>query len=188
MEHGCGDDEGDVSILQSRPLLELPVDVLEVLAILADGLFDDGSTINVSTQSSSVFAPDNNSELRIIRISSDVTDNSATRLRFLKPEGKGNVNIMQFVNGAWKSVGFTDNGHYLLVENPVLDNGAGTFCVQLQTMDLIPMIIAGGCVLIALINIILWTILIKRKRTARKAAKAAETKDAPEKKQTIENK
>ena len=156
--------------------------------VLADGLFDDGSTIKVSTQSSSVFAPDNNSELRIIKISSDVTDSSATQLRFLKPEGRGNVNIMQFVNGAWKSVSFTDNGHYLLVENPALDNGAGTFCVQLQTMDLLPMIIIGGCVLIALINIILWTILIKRKRAAKKAAKAAETKESPEEKQPAETK
>lgn len=156
--------------------------------VLADGLFDDGSTIKVSTQSSSVFAPDNNSELRIIKISSDVTDSSATQLRFLKPEGRGNVNIMQFVNGAWKSVSFTDNGHYLLVENPSLDNGAGTFCVQLQTMDLLPMIIIGGCVLIALINIILWTILIKRKRAAKKVAKAAETKESPEEKQPVETK
>ena len=40
MEHGCGDDEGRVGILQSRPLLELPVDALEVLTVLADGLFD----------------------------------------------------------------------------------------------------------------------------------------------------
>lgn len=156
--------------------------------VLADGLFDDGSTIKVSTQSSSVFAPDNNSELRIIKISSDVTDSSATQLRFLKPEGRGNVNIMQFVNGAWKSVSFTDNGHYLLVENPALDNGAGTFCVQLQTMDLLPMIIIGGCVLIALINIILWTILIKRKHAAKKAAKAAETKESTEEKQPAETK
>ncbi len=37
LEHGCGDDEGRVSILQSRPLLELPVDALKVLAVLADG-------------------------------------------------------------------------------------------------------------------------------------------------------
>ena len=40
LEHGCGDDEGRVGILQSRPLLELPVDALKVLAVLADGLFD----------------------------------------------------------------------------------------------------------------------------------------------------
>lgn len=156
--------------------------------VLADGLFDDGSKIKVSTQSSSVFAPDNNSELRMIKIVSDVTDSSATQLRFLKPEGRGNVNVMQFVNGAWKSVSFTDNGHYLLVEDPMLDNGSGTFCVQLQTMDIVPIIIIGGCALIALVNVILWTILIKRKRAARRAANSAETKENAEEKQTIETK
>ena len=148
--------------------------------VLADGLFDDGSTIKVATQSSSVFAPDNNSELRVVKIHSGVADSTATRLRFLKPEGRGNVNVMQFVNGVWKSISFKDNGHYLLVEEPALTNGTGTYCVQLQTMELVPMIIIGACVLVALINIILWTILIKRKHAAGKAAKAAEKQEVSE--------
>jgi len=54
---------------------------------------------------------------------------------------------------------------------------------QLRQLDFIPMIIIGGCVLIALINIILWTILIKHKRAAKKAAKSesADNKTADEK-------
>lgn len=139
--------------------------------VLADGLFDDGSVLKVSTQSSSVFPPDNNSELRLVTISGNVKG-GVTQLRFLAPEGRGTLNVMQFVNGAWKSVEFTQNGHYLIVADPVLDGNSGFFCVQLQQLEWIPMVIIGGCVLIALINVILWTILIRRKRAARKAAKA----------------
>lgn len=145
--------------------------------VLADGLFDDGSTLKVSTQSSSVFAPDNNSELRLVTISGNVKG-SVTQLRFLAPEGRGTVNVMQFVNGAWKNVEFTENGHYLIVTDPALDGNSGFFCVQLQQLEWIPVVIIGGCVLIALINIVLWTILIKRKHAAKKAKSAKS--DAPD--------
>ena len=40
LKHGRGDDEGRVGILQPRPLLELTVDALEVLAVLANGFLD----------------------------------------------------------------------------------------------------------------------------------------------------
>lgn len=148
--------------------------------VLADGLFDDGSTLKVSTQSSSVFAPDNNSELRLVTISGSVKG-GVTQLRFLAPEGRGAVNVMQFVNGAWKSVEFTENGHYLIVTDPALDGNSGFFCVQLQQVEWIPLVIIGGCVLIALINIVLWTILIKRKHAARKAKQAESGEEKSEK-------
>lgn len=151
--------------------------------VLADGLFGDDGSITVKTESSSVFAPDNNSELRLVTVDCAISDGEVTALRFLKPEGRGSLNIMQFVNGAWKDVQFTENGHYLIVNDPVLENGTAYYCVQLRQLDFIPMIIIGGCVLIALINIILWTILIKHKRAAKKAAKSknADNKAADEK-------
>lgn len=139
--------------------------------VLADGLFDDGSTVSVSTQSSSVFPPDNDSELRIIKIDSSTSD-SASQLRLLKPEGRGTVNVMQFVNGAWKNVDFSDNGHYLLVKSPMLENGSGTYCVQLQSVEIIPVVIIGICILVAVVNIVLWTIIIRKKRAAKKEAEA----------------
>lgn len=40
LEHGRGDDESRVGVLQPRPLLELAVDALEVLAVLANGFLD----------------------------------------------------------------------------------------------------------------------------------------------------
>lgn len=139
--------------------------------VLADGLFGDGASLSVKTQSSSVFPPDNNSELRIVDIDCAISDGTVTQLRFLAPEGRGALHVMQYVNGAWKQVDFTENGHYLLVDAPALENGQGTFCVQLEELEFVPLIIIGGCALIALINVILWTILIKRKRAARRAAK-----------------
>lgn len=148
--------------------------------VLADGLFDDGSTVTVSTESSSIFPPDNNSELRLVEIRSDLPDGTVTQLRFLAPEGRGSLNVMQYVNGSWKNVGFTRNGHYLIVEVPQLDNGVGSFCVQRQPTDLVPILIIGGCVIIAVINIVLWTILIKRKRAAKKAAASKQTEKSSE--------
>lgn len=147
--------------------------------VLADGLFGDSGSISVKTESSSVFAPDNNSELRLVTVDCAIADGEITALRFLAPEGRGSLNVMQFVNGSWKNVPFTENGHYLIVDAPALEDGVGYYCVQLQTMDIIPIIIVGGCVLIALINIVLWTILIKHRRAAKKAAKAAEAPAAP---------
>lgn len=145
--------------------------------VLADGLFDDGSRVTVSTESSSVFPPDNNSELRLVEIRSDLPDGSVTQLRFLAPEGRGSLNVMQYVNGSWKNVSFTQNGHYLIVEAPQLESGVGSFCVQRQPTDLVPILIIGGCVIIAVINIVLWTILIKKKRAAKKASASEQTEN-----------
>lgn len=148
--------------------------------VLADGIFDDQSTITVSTESSSIFPPDNNSELRLIEISSPLSDGEVTQLRFLAPEGRGSLNVMQFVNGSWKNVAFTQNGHYLIVEAPQLSDGVGSFCVQLRQTDYVPILIIGGCVIIAVINIVLWAILMKKKRAAKKAQKAAKQEEKDE--------
>lgn len=146
--------------------------------VLADGLFGNTGSVSVKTESSSVFAPDNNSQLRLVDIDCAIPDGTVTGLRFLVPEGKGSLNVMQFVNGSWKNVEFRENGHYLIVDDPVLDNGTAYYCIQLRQLEFIPIIIIGGCVVIALINIILWTILIKRRRAAKKAA-AAESGKTP---------
>lgn len=136
--------------------------------VLADGLFDDESAVSVSTESSSVFPPDSLSQLRLVLISG-TAESGVTRLRFLAPEGRGSLNVMQYVNGSWVNVTFTQNGHYLLVDNPYLQDGAGAFCVQLRQTDYLPALIIGGCVILAGVNIVLWVILIRRKRAAKKA-------------------
>lgn len=141
--------------------------------VLADGLFGSGASISVTTESSSVFAPDD-SELRIVSVDCAISDGAVTGLRFLIPDGSGNPSVMQFVNGAWKEVASTQNGHYLIVDNPALENGSGSFCICPNTLDIVPILIISGCALIAIINIILWTILIKRKRAEKKAAKSEE--------------
>lgn len=141
----------------------------ELPLVLADGLFDDVSAVKVSTESSSVFPPDKNSELRLVEIIGGA--GKITRLRFLAPSGKGSLNVMQYVNGSWKNAEFTQNGNYLIVENPQLSDNAGSFCVQLRKTDFIPVIIIVGCALLAAVNIVLWTIIIKKKRAAKKLQK-----------------
>ena len=38
--------------------------------------------------------------------------------------------IMQCINGAWKAIPFTENGSYLIIEAPSLENGTAAFCVS----------------------------------------------------------
>ena len=135
-----------------------------------------------------MFAPDNNSQLRLVDIDCAIPDGTVTGLRFLVPEGKGSLNVMQFVNGSWKNVEFRENGHYLIVDDPVLDNGTAYYCIQLRQLEFIPIIIIGGCVVIALINVILWTILIKRRRAAKKAAAAESGTDTGDKAESADDK
>lgn len=154
--------------------------------VLADGEFGSSASVTVTTESSSVFPPDDHSELRIVTVDTAITGGSVTGLRFLAPEGRGELNVMQFVNGSWKDVAFTENGHYLIVDAPALENGTGTFCVQLRQFDLVPVLICGVCVLIALINVVLWTILLKHRKAVKNSHSSPEksTQDVSEKSDT----
>ncbi len=145
--------------------------------VLADGIFTDKSMIRVSSESSSIFVPDNSCELRLINIENPLTESTITQLRFLSPQGKGTPYVMQYVNGAWKDVEFTRNGNYLIVENPALEDGVGSFCVQLRRNEVVPIIIIAGCGVVAVVNVILWAMIIKRKRAAKKAAKVSKEKE-----------
>lgn len=57
-------------------------------------------------ESSGIFAPEG-SELRIVTINSE-SESAPTALRFLKTGD--NPKLMQYINGAWKAIPFTENG------------------------------------------------------------------------------
>jgi len=145
--------------------------------VLADGIFDDRSTVKVVTESSSIFAPDSG-ELRLTTVECPLTEGCVTQLRFLVPEGKGTPYVMQYINGDWKEVESTRNGQYLIVVNPSLDGGAGSFCVRLRKNEFVPIIIIAGCCVIAGVNVVLWTIILRRKRAAKKAVSKEKEKTA----------
>ncbi len=148
--------------------------------VLADGIFDDRSVIRVSTESSSISSP-SGCELRLTTVECSLAESSITRLRFLVPEGRGTPNVMQYINGNWKNVEFTRNGNYLIVEDPLLEAGAGSFCVQLRKNEFVPVIIIAGCCVAAVVNVVLWAIIIKRKRAARKERSAEKSSKEKEK-------
>lgn len=118
--------------------------------ILADGNFDENSRLLVETESSAVFAPEG-AQLRIVTIDSE---NAPTALRFLKTGN--NAALMQYINGAWKPVQFTENGSYLIVENPSLENGTASFCVSSSSSNvtLAVIIAAAGVTVVAVIVIV----------------------------------
>lgn len=125
--------------------------------VLADGNFDDSAQLLVDTESSSIFAPEN-CELRIVT----VNGSAPNALRFLKPSGSSK--LMQYINGAWKPVEYTENGSYLIVENPVLDNGTAAFCVSSQTASVLPVILAAAAVIGIAVAVIVLVKLKSRKK------------------------
>lgn len=131
--------------------------------VLADGLFTDEAALLVETHSDGIFAPDEQ-ELRIVTLSGA---QSAERLRFLKPQGRGKLSVKQYVNGAWQSVDFEENGSYLLVESPSMDSGVGIYCVGYNTVDYLPIVIICACVAVGGVNVVLWSILLRKKRKAK---------------------
>lgn len=136
--------------------------------VLADGIYDDKAVLDVQTESDSVSAPDG-FELRIITISAKEYDAaSPIGLRFLIPEGGGTPSLMQYTNGAWKAVDYTQNGSYMVINPPSLENGCATFCIGRVSTDWIPVLIISVISVLLISNLILWTILFKRKKAARK--------------------
>lgn len=133
--------------------------------VLADGQFTDIAALNLSTQSDGVFAPDGY-ELRIVTLKDA---QSASRLRFLKPNGRGKISVMQYVNGSWQDIDYTENGSYLIVDALSLDDLQGTYCVGVESVDYVPTIIICACAAVAVTNIVLWSILLKKKRAEKKA-------------------
>lgn len=129
--------------------------------VLADGSFDDTAAVKIETESSSIFAP-KGSELRIIKVESD---SSPTALRFLKTSD--NPKLMQYVNGAWKAIPFTENGSYLIIKNPSLDNGTAAFCVSGSAVSpaaVITIAVVAAAVIIAAVILI----LIKKNKSKEK--------------------
>ena len=136
--------------------------------VLADGIYDDKATLDIQTESESVPAPEGY-ELRIITISAkEYNAASPTELRFLIPEGKGTPSIMQYTNGAWKTVDYTKNGSYIVISSPHIENGCAAFCVGRASADWLPILVIAVIAVLIISNIILWTILFKRRKSARK--------------------
>lgn len=132
--------------------------------ILADGSFDEDSRLLVETESSAVFPPDG-AQLRIVTISSE---SAPTALRFLK-SGKDPM-LMQYINGAWKPVPFTENGSYLIVNDPVLENGTASFCVSSSPVNATMLAVIIAAAVVAVIAVIVIVAVVRRK--SRKKEKA----------------
>ena len=118
--------------------------------LLADGSFDDKAKITVTTESSSIFPPEGG-ELRIV-MAEGCTPNA---LRFLK---SGNSSqLLQYVNGAWEPVQFTENGSYLIVNDLHFENGSEIFCISGNSDNtmLVVLLIVGGVIVAAAVIFII---------------------------------
>ena len=130
--------------------------------VLADGSFDDTASLKTETESGSISAPEG-SELRIITFNSD---SAPTALRFLKTGD--NPGLMQYINGAWKAVPFTENGSYLIIKDPALENGTAVFCVSGSAVSSVMIITIVIIAVAAVIAVILILSLIRKNKTKEK--------------------
>lgn len=127
--------------------------------VLADGSFDDAASVKIETESSSIFAPEG-SELRIVTINSD---SAPTALRFLKTGD--NPRLMQYINGAWKAIPFTENGSYLIIENPSLENGIAAFCVSGGAVSTALIIITAAAAAAGILAVTVILILLRKNKS-----------------------
>ncbi len=127
--------------------------------ILADGSFDDKARITVTTESSSIFPPEGG-ELRIVT----AEDCTPKALRFLKSENSSQ--LLQYVNGAWEPVQFTENGSYLIVNDLDFENGSEIFCISENSDNtmLIVILTAGGVIVAATVILIIVKAKTRRKQ------------------------
>lgn len=130
--------------------------------VLADGSFDDTAAVKIETESSSIFAPEGG-ELRIVTINSD---SAPTALRFLKTGD--NPKLMQYVNGAWKAIPFTENGSYLIIKDPSLENGTASFCVSGSAVSPAMVISISAIAAVVIIATIVILFLIKKNKSKEK--------------------
>ena len=133
--------------------------------VLADGSFDDTASVKIETESSSISVPEG-SELRIITVRSE---SIPTALRFLKTGD--NPKLMQYINGAWKAVPFTENGSYLIIEAPSLENGTAAFCVSGSAVS--PAVIITIAVIAAAVILAVTAILVLIRKNKSGKAKTA---------------
>lgn len=140
--------------------------------VIANGTFDDHSRLTVKTESSGVFAPEGGM-LRLVTLDYEHYDDSEPlRLRFL---GTGkSPRLMQYINGGWIDVEFTENGKYLIVDAPVLEGNSAYYCVLSGGANVALIVIAAAAV-VAVINIVLVVILIKRRKKAKKKEEQSNT-------------
>lgn len=127
--------------------------------VLADGSFDDTVSVKIETESTGVSAPEGG-ELRVITVSSG---SAPAALRFLITGD--NPKLMQYVNGDWKAVPFTENGSYLMIEAPSLENGSAVFCVSGSAVNssVIITIAAIAAVVITAVTVIV--VSVKKNRS-----------------------
>ena len=75
---------------------------------------------------------------------------------------------MQYVNDAWKAVPFTENGGYLIIENPSLENGTAAFCVSGSAAGSAMIVTIAAIVAVVIIAVTIILILIKEKGSINK--------------------
>ena len=127
--------------------------------VLADGNFDDTASVTIETESSSILAPEG-SELRIITIKSG---SAPTALRFLKTGD--NPKLMQYINGDWKAIPFTENGSYLIIKDPSLENETAAFCISGSAVNTAMIVTTAIIAAVVILTVTVILILIKKNKS-----------------------
>ncbi len=130
----------------------------ELALALAEGRFTDEAILHAEDGTAE---PPAQGETRVLDISltGADTETGTIPIRLLNTGGK-NAAVWRLDNYSWTRVDSTVSGKYLLLE---MNGTSGTFCIQPQDTELLPILLAAGAVVILVIVIVVAVTVHKKK-------------------------
>lgn len=124
----------------------------------AEGRFTDEAELHAEEGTAE---PPVQAEARVLNVSLTGVDaeTGTVPIRLLNTVGK-NAAVWRLDNGGWTHVDSTVSGKYLLLE---MNGMSGTFCIQPQDTELLPILIAAGAAAVLIIVIIVTVTVHKKK-------------------------
>ncbi|MBD5128927.1 MAG: apolipoprotein A1/A4/E family protein [Ruminococcaceae bacterium] len=125
---------------------------------LAEGRFTDEAVLHA--EDGTAEPPAEAARVLNISITGADTETSAVPIRLLNTGGKNAV-VRRLDNGVWTRVDSAVSGKYLLLE---MSGMSGTFCIQPQETDILPILLIVGAAVILMIVIAVFAAVRKKKR------------------------
>ncbi|MDD5945252.1 MAG: hypothetical protein PUD43_06005 [Clostridia bacterium] len=151
---------------------------------LAQGVFTEDDNIaaqytETETMPGGVTEGETTAVIEVSINSGNVSDESVTELRLLKPDGVENADVWALKDGKWSAVKAEDNGSYVITE---LEGTEGVFCIAPSSEGIMKYVAA------AVLLLILILLFIRKKRKGAKIVLEGEEAKMPKTKKRLKRK
>lgn len=132
---------------------------------LAEGRYTDEAALHAEDGTAE---PPEQTEARVLNVSLTGADAETytVPIRLLNTGGK-NAAVWRLDNGGWTRVDSTVSGKYLLLE---MNGTSGTFCIQPQDTELLPILITAGAAAVLIVVIVIAVTVHKKKHRKAKVS------------------